>query len=82
MEIIKETKFIRFIKLDKPKNHKTDIVEIYNSSDDLLGTIKWYGPWRKYCFYPAELTLFDYECLNTILEVLDKMQMERMIHDI
>jgi len=31
-----------------------------------LGSISFFGRWRKYCFYPNENTLFDYLCLNEI----------------
>ena len=33
-----------------------------------LGQIRWYGPWRKYVFYPCANTLFDYACLQDIAE--------------
>jgi hypothetical protein len=33
-----------------------------------LGQVRWYGAWRKYVFYPAINTLFDYACLQDIAE--------------
>ena len=33
---------------------------------DTLGTIKWHGPWRQYCFYPALDTIFSAGCLSDI----------------
>lgn len=35
-----------------------------------LGEVKWYGPWRKYCFFAnRELALvFDKDCLRDIAQ--------------
>lgn len=49
-------------------------------SDELLGKIAWYGPWRKYVFYPESDTLFDPKCLAEITEMLNKLMEERK-HD-
>jgi hypothetical protein len=37
-----------------------------NYNDHILGEVAWYAPWRKYCFFPNENTLFDHLCLNEI----------------
>ena len=38
-----------------------------------LGMIRWYAPWRKYCFFPAsELTVFDSSCLMAIVGFIDE----------
>lgn len=34
--------------------------------DDDLGIVKWYPPWRRYCFFPESDTLFDENCLREI----------------
>ena len=31
-----------------------------------LGIVKWYAPWRQYCFIPEEKTLFNSSCLLDI----------------
>ncbi len=41
--------------------------------DTPLGHIKWYAPWRCYCFYPAELTVFNALCLTEIGEFLTRL---------
>ncbi len=38
-----------------------------------LGEVKWNTSWRKYCFYPEGETVFDNQCLNTIVEFLDSL---------
>ena len=71
-----EYKFIYFIKVeDKPK---TSIWHCRNDrSDDLLGEIKWYGPWRQYCFYPVPETIFNVGCLEDINHFIGQLKAER-----
>ena len=35
-----------------------------------LGMVRWYGPWRGYCFFPACGVVFDGGCLTQIVEWL------------
>ncbi len=69
-----------FVILEKPKvvSRKTSIYEIYekNTTGCLLGEIKWYGAWRKFCFFPNEKTIWDTKCLTKITEFLDKTNKE------
>lgn len=54
---------------------KTKTWRVWNggdgSSKGLLGTVKWYSPWRRYVFYPAPIeSLFDAGCLDEIVVFL------------
>lgn len=31
-----------------------------------IGIVKWYGPWRKYCFFPTPETVYEWVCLRDI----------------
>jgi hypothetical protein len=31
-----------------------------------LGQVKWFSPWRRYCFFPLTNTIFDAACLTEI----------------
>ena len=31
-----------------------------------IGMVKWYGPWRKYCFFPMPETVYEQVCLRDI----------------
>ncbi len=33
-----------------------------------IGMVKWYGPWRKYCFQPSSNTVFEQVCLREIAQ--------------
>lgn len=57
---------------------KTKVWEIQNSFlGAKIGLIKWFGAWRKYCFFPNEETVFDTKCLNRISEFMDEQMKSR-----
>ncbi len=67
-----KTKFeyIHFVKVaEKPK---TSVWECRNNkSGFVLGVVKWYGPWRQYCFSQvAILGVFNAGCLDNIAEFI------------
>ena len=50
------------------KTAKTNIWAVNNrSSGGRLGMVKWYGPWRQYCFFPEPDTVFNKGCLTIIM---------------
>jgi len=70
-------KYLSFIETDsKPK---TKVFEVRNNiSKDLLGFVKWYAPWRKYCFFTRQYELvFDAGCLADIQDFIDTLMEER-----
>ena len=48
------------------------------SSRQSLGEVRWYSPWRRYCFY-ATMTgaIFDKECLTDIGAFIQARMQER-----
>lgn len=74
VNIVKQSEFIYIEKIVIP-NRKTAIYWIHSKKDAniILGEIKWFGAWRKYCFFPGENTIFDNKCLNFILEFLEEV---------
>lgn len=66
---------------DDPKR-KTRIFQVTNKEfGDYLGDIKWYGPWRKYCFFTKAILdhskpvqfIFESTCLQDIAKVLNDL---------
>ena len=52
--------------------HKLPIYTVKNKqSSVMLGTIKFYGAWRKFVFEPSEAVIFDASCLNDIITFLN-----------
>lgn len=53
---------------------KTEIWNVLSSSNDfILGQIKWYAPWRQYCFNPSPHTIFNTICMSDIRAMIKKL---------
>lgn len=62
-------KYIRFDCLGSSDTGKTKIWQLTNVKyGAATGFVKWHGAWRKYCFFPLDDTLFDWDCLRLIAE--------------
>jgi hypothetical protein len=46
-------------------------------SDQSLGQVKWYGPWRQYCFFPGADTVFNVGCMNDICNFIGQLMADR-----
>jgi hypothetical protein len=68
-------KYLHFIEIYSKT--KTKKFEVMNISNDLLGYVQWYAPWRKYCFYVESPGLvFDAGCLADIQEFITNLMAE------
>lgn len=64
-----EPKWIAFTKHEK--TGKTDKYTVSNKEHgSIIGEIKFYGAWRKYCFFPAPNCVFESDCLTDIKTML------------
>jgi len=62
----------------RPRKGKTVILNVVNvHSMVAVGEIKWWGAWRKYCFFPQAGTVFDTNCMNDINEQIERLMKER-----
>ena len=72
-------KHIEFIREDSynPKGTTCawDVIAISNGTP--LGLIKWYSPWRQYCFFPECNTLYVSSCLNDIINFMKENRKKR-----
>jgi len=48
-----------------------------NSSHSHLGTVKWWGPWRQYCFFPHGNTVFNVGCMTDINDFIGQLMEAR-----
>jgi hypothetical protein len=58
---------------------KTKVFDVTNGSAHILGKVKWFAPWRRYCFFPNADCVFDMNCLNVIIDHIDELMAERKI---
>ncbi len=66
----------------KPTNKKTKTYAVKPISADYeLGEIKWYAPWRHYCFFPTQdlPTVHSDRCLFQISQFITKLNCEHRI---
>ncbi len=75
----KESKWLRFENV--PNDGKKTL--IYNvvakEGDQLLGVVKWHGPWRQYVFCPKPDTIFEKTCLRDITDFIMSLMNDRKI---
>ena len=57
----------------KPKTSVYSIIS--KSSCDELGIVKWYAPWRQYCFFPTEEfgTIWARNCLKDVIAFIEEL---------
>lgn len=74
-----DSKWIDFI--EQPQKGKTQIFNIVPKEQpgSVIGQIKWYGAWRKYCFYPSPNCIFETDCLGDIISFIKKLMFIRKV---
>ena len=50
---------------------------ITKSSETILGTIKWYGAWRQYCYFPVCEAVYSAGCLKDISDFIEQLSHPR-----
>ncbi|MDR1902939.1 MAG: hypothetical protein LBQ88_11735 [Treponema sp.] len=70
-------KYLCFEELEpRPKTKQFAVKN--KSSEFILGYVKWYAPWRRYCFFIDQADLvFDSVCLGEIQDFITKLMWER-----
>lgn len=73
---MKNGTYIQFVE-DTPaaKTNRWEVVTLPGST--VIGRITWYGPWRKYCFFPRGETVYEQVCLR---EIADFCETETATH--
>lgn len=70
------SKYIKFELFEKKKKTRVYSVKQHDTLF-ILGFIKWFAAWRKYCFYPEDGIIFDTSCLQAIIDFIKKLMDER-----
>jgi len=60
-------------------SRKTLWFQIKSKHGKHLGDICWHTPWRQYCFFAVERTVFNKECLSDIQDCITQLMDERKI---
>jgi hypothetical protein len=70
-------KWISFKLNDRRLKARTDTWEVWNAAEaSHLGQVRWFSPWRKYCFFPAGGTVFEEVCLRDLAEFVESQTLQ------
>jgi hypothetical protein len=75
-----ESEFLLFLEWPRGllKKKKTKRFTIKSKSSGVyLAEIRWYGPWRQYCFFPKPETIFNVTCMGDISNFIRQLMEER-----
>lgn len=63
--------YIRFTEYPMPPAHKTRLWRVETKErGDVLGEVRWFGRWRKYCFEPFGRAVFEEVCMREISDFI------------
>ena len=63
----------RFIIFEpRPSAPKTKVWAVCSKDGGIIGRVSWYGPWRKYCFFPQPDTVYEQICLREIAQFCER----------
>ncbi|MBD3264447.1 MAG: hypothetical protein GF375_05020 [Candidatus Omnitrophica bacterium] len=78
MKTIARFKHIYIDEVAVSDSGKTSLFAVMNKSGNYpLAEIKWYGPWRQYCFFPLDGTVWNNSCLRDVLGFINRLMRER-----
>ena len=57
---------------------RTKVWGVYSKhTDELLGEVKWHGPWRQYCFDDEKIVMAQ-SCLDDLSDFIKKHKKDRV----
>jgi hypothetical protein len=63
---------------EQPSKGKTVVLHVRSRrTDDLLGSIRWYGAWRQYTLWVEPQTIWNTGCLEAVNERIRGLMQER-----
>ena len=65
-DVVYEGTWFRVNRLPRQAKRKTDTYEVLTNDSLVIGHIAWYGPWRKYAYFPEPETVMETQCMQEI----------------
>ena len=74
--IVHETKYLNFFHIEMSSSGKTKIIHVTTKDNYPLGTIKFYGRWRGYQYFPItqSQTVLSIGCMTDIIEFIKSLK--------
>lgn len=64
-----KVKHVRFKFISSSDSGRTNVWEVQTTENNLfLGSIKWFGAWRRYSFFPEFGSVFEWACMRDIAD--------------
>jgi len=73
--MIASYQYIRFEQVHS--TGKTTVWNCRDSGSGRLGVVKWYGPWRSYCYFVSSEAVYSAGCLADIQHFIGRLMKER-----
>lgn len=64
--------YVEFVEIEPKPKTKVFSCRNRNSSEE-LGQVKWYGPWRQYCYFPVIMAVYSKGCLRDIAAFISQL---------
>jgi hypothetical protein len=65
----------KWIEFEADRHTKSKITKVWTviskEGNHVLGWVKWYSGWRRYCFFPQVNTIFEQDCLRDIADFIE-----------
>jgi len=71
---LKTRAYLSFKEVGQSPSGKTRIWGVYAEGDDQLGEVKWYAPWREYCYFQNSEIVMSSNCLTEVAVFLAKQK--------
>lgn len=72
-EVVAIGKYLAIHKEDNAGGPTTRYRIMAKKPPHLIGWIRWYGPWREWCFLPCEGTVWSATCLSDVLYAVKQL---------
>ena len=71
---VHEYEYIRVRHVADSPSGKTSIWHVETRYGDTLGSIRWFGRWRQYTFWPSPETLYSAGCLTDLADFIQLLR--------
>lgn len=71
-----ETKYLIFAPLAVRPEMKTRIWAVKPKTGGIIGTVRWFGPWRQYALFPVMNSIYERQCLRDIADFCERKTKE------
>ena len=66
-------KYIYFEMIEQKPKTQVWAVQTRTNPSERIGLVKWYGPWRHYCFFPEPDTIYSDRCMLRIGQFIEEL---------